>query len=189
MPDITDLLDRTTPTDLAPVDVAAVAQRGRRRRHRRRAAVVAAPVVVLALAVAVNAARTDDGGAVSASDGEGTLPRLPQDPGEDATVFLNRTITQGMFDALERKLNDDPRILDWEYLDAEASVEEYRQIFAGDPEMLAAAEENPELVPTSFRLRLVDDRPDALTALMEEYAVLDGVTRVTSPLGETPEAP
>ena len=190
MPDITDLLDRTTPTDLAPVDVAAVARQGRRRQHRRRAAVVAAPVVVLALAVAVNAARTDDSDAVSVSDGEGTLPPLPQtSSGEDMAVFLKGTITQETFDALEQKLADDVRVVEFEYMDTEASMEEYRRIFAGNPEMLDAAEQNPELVPASFRLRLVDERHDAVIALMEEYAVLDGVMRVTSPLGETPETP
>jgi len=188
MPDITDLLDRTTPIDLAPVDVDGLARRGRTRRRRRRLAVVAAPAVVLALAVGVNAARTDhDDGRVSVTDGEGSLPRLPISPGsEDVLVYIDRDITEAQFHAIGQHLDDDGRVTAWEYFDSEASMEEYRDVFAGNPEMLAEGETNPELVPTTFRIELVDDRPDAMIAFIEDYVVLDGVTRATSSLDATP---
>src|SRR5262245_4148948 len=50
---VTALLDRTTPLDLAPLDLPDLARRGRRRRRRNRAAAGGAVVAVLAVLAAV----------------------------------------------------------------------------------------------------------------------------------------
>ena len=50
MPDIATLLDRTTPDDLAPLDVRTVVRRSRRRRARRRAVAASATAVAVVLA-------------------------------------------------------------------------------------------------------------------------------------------
>lgn len=92
MPDLHELLDRTTPTDLSPVDVGAVAMASRHRRSRRRARTLVAGVAALGLlaAGAVTAAHrpSDNGQQVTAAapdtrtltDGMGTWSRLPDAP-------------------------------------------------------------------------------------------------------------
>lgn len=181
MPDITDLLDRTTPDDLPGPDVGHIALRGRQRARRRHAARRAAPalVVLAVMAAAVATAPWSDGGAVSTGDRD-ELPsrRLPSKI--EIVAFVERNITQRRLDALEQTLSHDPRIATVDYVDVEEAMAEYRRVFAGNEAMLEEAERSPELVPTYFRVRVFQDRSDDIQDLIEELSLEPGVMRVTS---------
>ncbi len=62
MPDIAALLDRTTPDDLAPLDVDALVRRSRRRRTRRRAMAASAAAAAVVLVSAATATILGGGG-------------------------------------------------------------------------------------------------------------------------------
>jgi hypothetical protein len=82
MPDLHELLDRTTPTDLSPVNVGEVAMTSHRRRRRRRAGTLVAGVAVIGLLAA---------GAVTAA-------HRPSDKSHQVTAAApdTRTLTDGM---------------------------------------------------------------------------------------------
>ena len=181
MPDITDLLDRTTPRDLPGPDVGHIALRGRQRARRRQAARRAAPALVVLVVMAAAAAMTPwgDDGAVSTGDrDELPSPRLPSKT--EIVVFVDHDLTQDRLDALAQALADDPRIATVDYVGAEQAMTEYRRVFAGNEAMLREAERNPDLVPPSFRVRMFQDRSDDVEDLMEQLALEPDVTRVTS---------
>lgn len=108
MPEITDLLESTTPSDLPPLDIAGLATGGRRRRQRRRA-VLAAPVVAALVAVAAVA--------VQAPDDKGSTVAGPS--GIDLTAPVG-SWTQGATSPLEPRVSSsfggtlsDGRVVVW----------------------------------------------------------------------------
>lgn len=101
-------------------------------------------------------------------------------PDHDAVVFLARHVTEGERAALEDLLASDPAVADFRYMDHEASVVEYEEIFCDNEAMLAEGRRNPNLIPTSYRIELVDpDDPD-VADLLERLEDAMGVMRVTA---------
>jgi len=92
MPDLSELLDRTTPVDIDPIDVSGIATTARKRRKRRRAGTLIAGMVAVGLvagvAVTVAHGSSDPRQQVTAvspdtrtlTPGMGTWTRLPDAP-------------------------------------------------------------------------------------------------------------
>lgn len=101
-------------------------------------------------------------------------------PDYDAVIFLARHTTEAESAALEDLLASDPAVADFRYMDHEASVAEYEETFCDNEAMLAEGRRNPNLIPTSYRIELVDrDDPDAAD-LLERLEDAAGVMRVTA---------
>ena len=102
--------------------------------------------------------------------------------GIQVIVFLERDIPNETKDALETELKNHPNVASVDYMDTEESMAEYRRIFENNPAMLAEGENNPELVPTSFRVAPSTQDPQLILSMAEQFATSDGVLRTTSAL-------
>ena len=102
--------------------------------------------------------------------------------GIEVIVFLKRDITEEQRSALQAELEGHPNVDHVRYMDTEASMEEYRRIFENNPAMLAEGENNPELVPTSFRVAPSTKDPQLILSMAEQFATSEGVLRTTSAL-------
>jgi len=102
--------------------------------------------------------------------------------GVEVIVFLDRDITPEVRDDLEQSLTNHPQVEGVRYMDTEASLEEYRRIFENNPAMLAEGEQNPELLPTSFRVTPATESPEAILSMTEQFATEEGVFKSLSAL-------
>jgi cell division protein FtsX len=93
----------------------------------------------------------------------------------DVIAFLEPSITPEQSAAIEQVLSDHPDVADYEYWDHAASLSEALRLFRDNAEMTAKLEENPELVPPSYRVTLVRDDTRSAAELI---AVLDGAAGV-----------
>ena len=97
-------------------------------------------------------------------------------------VFVNRDITPEQKQALEKKLEDHPEIARFHYLDDAASREEYQRIFKDNQAMLDRIEENPDLLPNSYRITPVSKETQTILSLTEQLRKEPGVREATSAL-------
>jgi cell division transport system permease protein len=98
-------------------------------------------------------------------------------------VFLARDITDEQKDALEQAFDDNPEaVSDWFFMNQEESNEEFQRLFRRNQAMLERSEENPELVPTSYRITPRTSNEDAIRQMAEQFGQMDGVIRTTSAL-------
>jgi hypothetical protein len=105
--------------------------------------------------------------------------------GSGATGFV-LFVDQGTSDAgvaaIESDLRDDPRIKQVDYLDHEESLVEYRDIFADNDAMLDRIDENPDLLPTSFRFTMPTTDDTVIGDVLAELGQTDGVETVIATL-------
>jgi len=182
MPEITDLLERATPRRLPPPDVADLVRRGRRRRQRRRAALLATPVLAAGLVVAAPWDAPDRRDTTITESLSEQLPLSIALDGDDITVVLERIVTDAQLEALEDLLADDPGVAAFEYYDVDATLAEYRRIFADNEAMLERLDENPDLVPSSFRIvAITPDDPAVICALADHLQPRPGVLHALTP--------
>lgn len=151
MPDLTDLLSRTTPTDLGPPDLGGLARRARRRRTRRRAA-LATPAVVAAVGLALRV--TGDTGDTGGTGGDVVATSLGR--GETRSIAAAQAaqaLDEGAGQA--RLLVDEPVVV---VLSADVTDEERASLaawLAADPRV-ASVEDTAVDGRAAFRVHLVD---------------------------------
>jgi cell division protein FtsX len=147
--------------------------------RRRRDASVASVGLAVGLAIATIVVLLNDGGSGGRSTGAGSasaeVTSTTVDRGGDVIAFLEPSITPEQSAAIEQVLSDHPDVAHHEYWDHAASLWEARRLFRDNAEMTAKLEENPELVPPSYRVTLVRDDTRSAAQLI---AVLDGATGV-----------
>ena len=182
MPDITDLLEATTPVDLPPIDVGSLGPRAKRQRRRRTLAIAGTTALVLAVGAGVALDREPHHDEVVANSPEQNLdPWLASvGPDADVAIFLRRDLTETRRRELEQELSSDPRVASYEYYGEKESMQELERLFAGNPAMLDEARKNPDLVPTSFRLKLRDVSPAEVDALTRHFATQPAVLKAVS---------
>lgn len=119
------------------------------------------------------------GGAMLIRGGIDTLTLRWQDD-VDAIVFLERDITEEQQDALETLIDEHPDVDRWDYVDHEESAQEFERLFERNESMINWIEENPEGVPTSYRIvpRTVDRAH--IKQLTDFFAEEPGVLETTS---------
>jgi cell division transport system permease protein len=97
-------------------------------------------------------------------------------------VFLDREITDEQTQALEDAFADDPEVDHATFMNQEASNEEFQRLFRRNTAMLQRAEENPNLVPTSYRVAPTTSNEDVIRDMAGRYGEMEGVLRTTSAL-------
>lgn len=104
--------------------------------------------------------------------------------GVEVVVFVERSITQEQKDTLEETLSEYPGVDKVRYMDQDASMEEYKRIFRNNPAMLAEGENDPNLVPTSFRVTPSTEDPDAIISMTRQFGTMtdQGVMKAVSAL-------
>jgi cell division transport system permease protein len=102
--------------------------------------------------------------------------------GVEVIVFVDRKITPEQTDALEKKLEDHPEVADFSFMDTAASTREYKRIFEDNQAMLDRIEENPELLPNSYRITPVNKETQSILSLTRQLKEEPGVLRATSAL-------
>jgi cell division protein FtsX len=112
-------------------------------------------------------------------------PEQGSHAGSGATGFV-LFVDQGASDAdvaaIESDLQGDPRIEKLDYLDHEESLVEYRDIFADNDAMLDRIDENPDLLPTSFRFTMPTTDDTVVGDVLTELGQTDGVQTVIATL-------
>jgi cell division transport system permease protein len=121
------------------------------------------------------------GGAMLIRAGVDTLSARWEDDVQIA-VFLDRDITEEQQEALESSLDQHPEVARFAYYDEGESLSEAQRLFATNDAMLQRFEENPAIVPTSFRVVPGTVERDAVRSLTAQLAAEPGVMRTTSPV-------
>jgi hypothetical protein len=142
------------------------------------AAALGGVVTGLLIAAGFVVARDDDpagrGAPEAAADVATTAPP-PADRSGDVLVFLDQGVSDEDRRGIEAVLDADPRVAGYEYWDNAESVEEARRLFSRNAEMLAKIEREPELIPSSYRLTVIDGDWQAAGRLAAELEDLPGV--------------
>lgn len=107
----------------------------------------------------------------------------------EVLLFLDTEITDEQLDALETKVKGHPGVASIRYLDEEASRSEFERLFENDSSMLEWLEDNPDSVPTSFRITPEATDEQAIASLIEAFAGEGGVVRAISSEDRDPASP
>lgn len=97
-------------------------------------------------------------------------------------VFLDREITDEQFEALESVIESHPEVEGFEHIDTDASRQEFERLFERSASMMSWLEENPDGLPTSFRIVPATLDRSVIEGLTETFAEEPGVLRSTSAL-------
>jgi cell division transport system permease protein len=100
--------------------------------------------------------------------------------GIELIVFLNRDITEDQRAELETTFKENEEVDKFEYVNLEKSNAEARRLFERNEAMLKQIEENPELVPASYRIAPVTKDTGVIASLRQQFDGLPGVMRTTS---------
>lgn len=101
-------------------------------------------------------------------------------PGPQIIVFVRRDMTDEQRAALTGALRADPRVTTYRYVDEAESAEEFRRLFRRNQAMLELIDQDPEILPTSYRLHLPPDAFDDAEVMAAELNGMAGVLRATT---------
>ncbi|QGG95774.1 permease-like cell division protein FtsX [Actinomarinicola tropica] len=96
----------------------------------------------------------------------------------DVIVFVNADATDEVRSELERRVRDDPAAASVLAVSQEKAYEEFTDLFADDPEMLAAV--SPEILPSSLRVGLTPEAADEPGEWARAWEDEPGVFRVVT---------
>jgi cell division transport system permease protein len=102
--------------------------------------------------------------------------------GVEVIVFVDRKIEPAQQEALEKTLDEHPEVSGAEFMDDDASRAEYQRIFDDNQAMLDRIEENPDLLPNSYRITPVSKETQAILSLTQQLGKEPGVLQATSAL-------
>jgi hypothetical protein len=179
---------RATPVGRPPVDellsrASGVAATPAWRSDRARHLLAVGVVVAVAAVVAAVTWRSDPGPQVTATPTGPVCPpsaRDGDDHHDEVVVFVDPDVTAEQTTALTAALESDPRIERYRYVDRSASLGELRCLFRRNSAMLARIEENPQLVPISYRLELSPVGRQDVDAVVTQLAGMPGVAGARS---------
>jgi cell division transport system permease protein len=100
--------------------------------------------------------------------------------GVELIVFLERDIGEEQQTALVNELDGNPEVVSHRYVDQEESQAEFERLFSRNRAMLQRLEENPNLLPTSYRVDPRTSNGAAINALADQFQTLPGVMRAES---------
>ncbi len=99
--------------------------------------------------------------------------------GIEFIVYMNPDANADQIAAVQRSLDESPQVDTAIYLDKDAAYAEYREIFQEDsPELVAAV--TPEALPTSFKVKPIDPRPEVVDGLVQQFSQEAGVYKVVA---------
>ena len=95
-------------------------------------------------------------------------------------VFVRPDVTPDALTFIEQNLKSQPNVVDVDklsYLDREASYEEAKRVFAGDPTTLSLL--SIESIPSQFKVVPLTTDPELVRSLADQYRTLPGVAGVS----------
>jgi cell division transport system permease protein len=98
--------------------------------------------------------------------------------GIEFIVFMQPNITPAQRTALRDTLNHDPAIKRIKYVDQKEALAEFRKIFRDQPELLQSVDQDPSILPASFRVVPRNADATAVDQLKEIYEKKSGVYQV-----------
>ena len=98
--------------------------------------------------------------------------------GIEFVVWMNPDATVEQDDAIRRTIDESPEIREWTYVDQAATFEEFKDIFAEEPELLDAV--SAEDLPPSYRVAPVDPDAEVVEELSRQFEDRPGVRSVIS---------
>lgn len=96
--------------------------------------------------------------------------------GIEFIVFMQPDATEAQMDAMAGALDSNPQVKEVQFTDQEAAFEEFRRMFANQPDMVEVM--TPEVLPTSYRVVPQDPDPDIVAGLANEFEDDPGVYQV-----------
>lgn len=93
----------------------------------------------------------------------------------EVSIFLQDSMSDAQRVSLENDLAVNPVVDTVVYESKEQAYEHFRELFADDPNLLAAV--TPDVLPASFRVSLVD--PEQFDVIASQYATYPGVDEVS----------
>lgn len=98
-------------------------------------------------------------------------------------IFMNVDATDTEIADVQAALDDDPDVEDVIFLSREDAFEEYKRLFADEPELVEVA--SPDILPPSFRV--VPAQAEEIEAIQTRYGTRPGVDEIRSPTDEVRE--
>jgi cell division transport system permease protein len=120
------------------------------------------------------------GGAMVIRAGADTLSTRWQDDVQ-IVMFIDRDITDEQQEALETTLDEHPEVARFSLFGENESIAEAERLFATNDAMLQRIDENPTMIPNSYRVVPSTVERDAVSSLTVQLAGEPGVMRATSP--------
>ncbi|MCP3912238.1 MAG: ABC transporter permease [Actinomycetia bacterium] len=96
--------------------------------------------------------------------------------GIEFIVFMNAESTSDQVQAIQATLHSSPAIASSEFVDQNQAYEEFKDIFANQPELVDSV--TPEILPPSFRVVPTDPETEVIRALGLQFADQPGVREV-----------
>src|SRR6476659_2705871 len=100
----------------------------------------------------------------------------PWKGGIEFIVFMNPQATQEQLDSVQKALTDSPEVRKVDFVDKKAAYEEFKTLFARQPELLDAVDENA--MPPSFKVAPASSDADIISALGKNFESSPGVREV-----------
>jgi cell division transport system permease protein len=98
--------------------------------------------------------------------------------GIEFIIFINPNASNDQVQAIDQQLQSNPEIEKTTYVDQQAAYEEFKQLFANQPELVDNV--TADILPPSYRVVPKNKSADAVAALSEEYKGKAGVKDVVS---------
>jgi len=96
--------------------------------------------------------------------------------GIEFIVFMNPTATQDQLDSVQHRLEGSPEVRNVDFVDKAAAYEEFKKLFASQPELLDAVDQTA--MPPSFKVAPVSSDADVISALGKDFETNPGVREV-----------
>jgi cell division transport system permease protein len=98
--------------------------------------------------------------------------------GIEFIVFIQPQATPEQVQAIDKNLHESPEFERVTYVDQKAAYEEFKQLFANQPELVEPV--TPDILPPSYRVVPKNKTSEAVQALSERYRNMPGVRDVVS---------
>jgi cell division transport system permease protein len=92
----------------------------------------------------------------------------------EVSIFLDAEITEEQRAELDAALNSDPLVASYYYETQEEAYEQFRSLFADQPELVDAV--GPESLPESYRVKLTD--PEQFQQISDRYGQVEGISEI-----------
>jgi cell division transport system permease protein len=92
----------------------------------------------------------------------------------EVSIFLETEITDEQRADLDAALANDPLVASYYFETQEDAYEQFRSLFADQPELVDAV--GPESLPESYRVQLTD--PEQFQQISERYAQVEGISEI-----------
>lgn len=96
--------------------------------------------------------------------------------GIEFIVYLNPDVTAEQKASLQKDLDDNPEVKKADYVDQDATYEEFKRLFATSPQLIETV--SPEVLPPSFKVAPRIQDPDVVKALGDQFKAKPGVYEV-----------